>query len=203
MDAEWLKQQFLKNPDKTKSRLASDLGLDPPAISKILAGTRQIKANEYLGMCRFFNLPEDGKGWADQHNNHRLKPLIHAGLSEQDNDSTDQEWVIPPSVLQKRTSTPPEHIKIFCIEEKVMEPHFFLGEHILIDQTSTKPSPTGAFVISDGFAQFARICEYMPSKTQKDCQIKISAPGPHFEPQILKADEVQIIGRVIAKLQWL
>lgn len=44
------------HPKKTKAQLARLLGLEPPAVSKILAGTRQIKAQEYMKMREFFCL---------------------------------------------------------------------------------------------------------------------------------------------------
>lgn len=56
MDSQWLQLQFRLNPDKTKADLARALGLEPPAISKILAGNRQIKAQEYVKMREFFGM---------------------------------------------------------------------------------------------------------------------------------------------------
>jgi len=64
MDSTWLKTQFKLNPEKNKAGLAKVLGLGAPAISKILAGERQIKAAEYMLMRRYFGLPVDGESAA-------------------------------------------------------------------------------------------------------------------------------------------
>ena len=56
MDSQWLNRQFELYPTKTKARLADVLGLEPPAVSKILKGMRQIKAKEYALMRQYFGL---------------------------------------------------------------------------------------------------------------------------------------------------
>lgn len=59
MDAQWLQEQFSLHPEKSKSVLADMLGLQPPTISKILGGARQIKPHEYRDMCAYFDLPTE------------------------------------------------------------------------------------------------------------------------------------------------
>ncbi len=60
MDSQWLKTQLAYNPSKNKADLAKAIGVQPSGISKILAGTRQIKTHEYIAMRKFFGLLIDG-----------------------------------------------------------------------------------------------------------------------------------------------
>ncbi len=199
MDDEWLKTQFLLNPDKSKADLATALRLDPPAISKILAGKRQIKAQEYMSMRRYFGLPVDGERAVGMHSYH-LKPLA-SGLQEQAVDQDDAAWVMPASLFETRTKAPPEQIRIFAIQESAMAPDFMPGEQVLVDLSDRQPSPPGVFIVSDGLGHIIRQCEYVSHSEPPE--IKLSANNRKYDPYTLLLEKADIIGRVIAKLEWL
>lgn len=203
MDGPWLKAQFEHNPDKSKADLARALNLEPPAISKILNGTRQIKAPEYQAMRRYFGLPVDGEHAVSPDKSYRLETLAGTenSLREDDNALDEDSWTIPASVMNQRTQTPPENVKIFTVQETVMEPDYKRGEQVVVDLSETTPSPPGAFILHDGFGYMLRLCEFVPKSDPPD--IKISAPGQGFQTQTLPQSDIEIIGRVIAKLQWL
>jgi transcriptional regulator with XRE-family HTH domain len=198
MDSQWLKSQFELHPTKSKADLARHLKLEPPAISKILSGDRQIKAKEYEAMRIFFGLPvqNDSDGLFQKHMLNTLEPK--GALSD---NSFDTQWYIPPEVLQNRTNASSENIRIFKVEERLMEPDFRQGEHVLVDLTDRKPSPAGTFIVSDGFGFMIRQCEFIPKS--KPPKITITAKDQNFHPQSLEFEGFQIIGRVIAKLEWL
>lgn len=199
MDTQWLKAQFTLHPQKSKAELARMLGLEPPAISKILAGTRQIKAQEYIRMREFFGLGNNEGAARKKAQAYIIEPLKNS-LSDQDNN-IEGEWSIPAAILNQRTKAAPDQVKIFLIEESVMEPNFKKGEHVLVDLSDKKPSPPGAFVISDGFGYMARHCAFRPGSAPP--QIRISAIQTDFEPQTLLQEGIEILGRVIAKMQWI
>lgn len=198
MDSRWLNLQFELNPNKTKADLARVLGLEPPAVSKILNGSRQIKAQEYHRMRHFFGLPTDGER-ATSPPTAVLQPLTSGdGLQEGFHGAGD--WVIPADILSRRTKTPPEKIRIFSIADSMMEPDYRRGEHVLVDLSESHPSPPGAFIVSDGFGYMLRHCEFVPRSSPP--KVKIAATNASFQPQVLALDEFHIVGRVIARLQW-
>lgn len=200
MDAEWLKTQFGLHPDKTKAGLAKVLGLEPPAVSKIIAGKRQIKAHEYMGMRKFFNLPTDGQKSLEKQGSYVLEPLNN-NFSDQD-DKTDQDsWVMPAHLFAQRTKATPDKIKIFGVQGDAMAPDFMQGEQVLVDLSDQKPTPAGVFVFSDGMGYIIRQCEYVPHSNPPE--IKLSARNEQYKPYTLALDKAAIIGRVIAKLEWL
>lgn len=204
MDSQWLKMQFDLHPDKTKAALAKALGLEPPAVSKIIKGTRQIKAQEYMIMRRFFGLPsnEDRPPRSDEPGGYKIAPLQAAGgLGEADGALEGAEWVIPAEILIARTSAAPNQIKIFQIRETIMEPDFKQGEYVLVDLSDCVPSPPGAFIVSDGFGHMARFCEFIPKS--KPPEVRVSAKNNGFLPQTLTLSDFNIVGRIIAKLQML
>lgn len=202
MDAKWLNTQFQKKPSKSKAELARLLGLEAPAISKMLNGSRQIKAPEYVRMLDFFEIRPSKSGQsAEDSQNYVLKPLEKNNAMHDFDGHGDGEWVMPASVLAPHTAAPSDKVKIFDIKENMMEPDFRKGEHVMVDVTDKKPSPPGVFVVSDGFGTLTRYCEFMPNS--KPPKIKISAYNSSFQPQILGENEFKIMGRVIAKLQWI
>ncbi len=204
MNSQWLKEQFECNPDKSKAGLARILKLEPPAISKILNGTRQIKAQEYNLMRQYFGLPIDGQNTSSlPENSYRLDTLESGeqALAEPQTAMSEHSWVIPADILSARTQSPPEKIKIFNVQESFMEPDFRRGEHVLIDQSDKAPSPPGTFIISDGFGVMLRHCEYVPNSNP--VEIRISAASQTFQTQVLQEQDFEILGRAIAKLQWL
>jgi len=204
MDSQWLKRQFDHNPDKSKAGLARALSLEPPAISKILNGARQIKAQEYNLMRQYFGLPVDGENATVlSENSYRLDMLAgdNNAFQEDPDQPREDSWVIPAEILSARTQAPPNQIKIFNIKESFMEPEFRHGENVLIDLSDNTPSPPGTFIISDGFGVMLRNCEYVPNSDP--AEIRISANSANFQTQVLHTGDFEILGRVIAKLQWL
>jgi len=201
MDSQWLITQFELHPEKSKTALAETLGLEPPAVSKILGGKRQIKAHEYIGMRRFFGLPSDGESSLQPKisNDTEIKDLT--GLKENSGDIPESEWVIPSDLLKERTDASPDNIKIFKILENTMEPEFKLGENVVVDISDQSPSPPGTFIISDGYGHLIRQCELVTGS--KPSRVRISGLKDGFQTQFLKLSEFETIGRVIARLQWL
>lgn len=203
MDAQWLRAQFEHNPERSKADLARSLNLEPPAISKILNGTRQIKAQEYQTMRQFFGLPVDGQRIAEPANAYRLDTLAgdQNALREDGQEDISESWSIPNSILSQRTQSSPENIKVFTIQESMMEPDYKRGEHVLVDLSDQTPTPPGPFIIFDGFGYMLRLCEFSPKSDPPE--IKISASNPGFQTQTLLQKDIELTGRVIAKLQWL
>ncbi len=201
MDAQWLKTQFETQPDKSKTGLAKAIGLEPPAISKILNNARQVKAQEYALMRKYFGLPVDGERAIapSQQGGYVIESLAEQNPRLNDTDHKS-DWVIPAGIMSQHTKASPENVKIYQVQEQLMAPEFKHGEHVVVDLSDDKPSPPGAFIVSDGFGFLIRYCEFVPSSNPP--QIKISAENKSFQPQILEKDDLKIIGRVIAKLQW-
>jgi phage repressor protein C with HTH and peptisase S24 domain len=58
MDLEWIKQG-LKKPGKSQRGLAAALGIDPSGVSRLLAGTRELKAAEIAKVEAYLDAPAD------------------------------------------------------------------------------------------------------------------------------------------------
>lgn len=202
MDARWLKLQFDMNPAKSKADLARALGLEPSAVSKILSSSRQIKAREYYCMRRFFGLPTDGEKVL-------VAPAVSSALAARSLNNADGlqegfqsggDWVIPADVLSGGAGPSPDKVRIFHVSDGMMEPDYRRGEGVLADLSEQHPSPPGVFIVSDGFGYMLRRCELVPRASPE--KVRISATSASFQTQILDINDFRIVGRVIARLQW-
>lgn len=204
MNAEWLQAQFDMNPGKTKAGLAQLLGLEPPAVSKILNGTRQIKAKEYALMRRYFGLPVDGEGAVTSPLARALRVENGEGapaMREEDSTPYGVGPVYRPALGAVYDFTHSAgRYEVFQVRQSAMEPDFLKGESVLLDLSDTVPSPSGDFVISDGFEPMIRHCAFVPDT--KPPVVNISARSGIFQPQTLSLSEFRIIGRVIGKVKW-
>jgi transcriptional regulator with XRE-family HTH domain len=195
MDAQWLQTQFKVHPDKTKAGLAEAVGLEPSAISKILKGARQIKAQEYFNMRNYFGLPNDGE--PVRKNYGPSYSIKSEARNFADGESPPDDWIMPAAIYSPRTDAPTENIRIFEVKETFMEPDFRRGDYVLADLSEKNAESPGLFVISDGFSHMLRHCELV--KKTKAEKIKVSA-SRNFEPQLLSPTDFLIIGRVVGKL---
>lgn len=210
MDKQWLETQFCLNPEKTKAALAKALNLEPPAISKMLSGTRQIKAAEYVGMRKFFGMTtESGQAKPYLERAYQVKPLqtqaqalydsrADGGVKEAE---AQDAWVMPASFFEKRTQAPAEKIRFFEVKDKAMMPDIDAGDHVLVDLSDKKPSPAGLFVLYDGIGTVIRQCEFIPQSDP--LKLRISAHNSQFRSYQVEFDKTEILGRVIARMKWL
>lgn len=197
MDSQWLQKQFEYNPDKSKADLARALGLEPPAISKIIGGARQIKAQEYIQMRRFFGLPVDGDTPLVAA---RLDLVSHQGLAEPEIAYGFEHNFPQTRPLPTAPQNLSEQLRVFRVEEDVMEPDYVRGDHVLVDTTSKNLENGGVFILCDGFNYMIRECSY--GKGPQKGKIRISARQSGFQSHALSAADFLIIGRVVGKVDW-
>jgi phage repressor protein C with HTH and peptisase S24 domain len=156
-------------------------------------------------MRKFFGLPADGDRAArgGGGTSYRLEPLSfqERGDNDETGEGEDDAWVMPASMFETRTKAPPEKIKIMAVNEDAMAPDFQPGEQVLVDLSDTKPSPAGVFVVSDGMGHVIRQCEYVPNSAPPE--VRLSARNDKYSAYTVTLDKAAILGRVIAKLEWL
>ena len=114
--------------------------------------------------------------------------------------SSKNDWVIPANLMREKTSANAKQIRTFKVEEDAMSPDFKAGEYVLVDVSSIKPSPPGVFLVSDGMGEIIRQCEYIPQSTPSS--VKLTAKKKGYDPVILELKDSTVIGRIIAKIEW-
>ena len=201
MNSQWLNALFKNHPNKTKKSLADFLSMEPPAISKMLNGTRQIKAEEYVAMRAFFGMSNDGEHAVSVPV--RLttisRDLHHSSFAEGESGNRNQLWGSPTNIAQENSAVIYKSTMVIENPDDYMAPDFEIGDQILVNLDDRKTSDPGVFVVSDGVNYMVRQCELVTSAAL--LQIQISGKKEGFLPQALEIDEINIIGRVIGKVQ--
>lgn len=192
MDSQWLKQQFERHPGKSKASLAKFLGVVPPAISKILADQRQIKASEYILMRQFFGYPvdipmESGVLLPERMASQGMGEKTHI-FNIEDQDSVSQPIFSSPNV------------SVFTIKDASMAPDFMPGDAVLIDLSETRPDPAGVFLVKMESGPTLRQCRVIPKSKPLTIEIKSLADGA--SPIKLPARKAGLIGRASGKIDW-
>ena len=201
MDHQWLKSQFALHPVLSKADLARALNLDPPAVSKMLAGTRQIKAQEYVAMRTFFGMPSDGHRAMGAGASAATQGYTLKAFAEPDGGRDIDAWSLPAMLMARKTRAAPEQVRVFDIGDNTMAPDFMPGEHVLVDLSDRQPSPPGVFLVFDGVGHSLRQGEIVPHA--QPAQVRFSAVNRNYESRVADLEKAGIAGRVIAKLQWL
>lgn len=201
MNSQWLNALFTNYPEKTKKSLADFLSMEPPAISKMLNGTRQIKAEEYVAMRAFFGMGNDGEHAvsASVQSTTISNDLHHNSFAEGESGKRDESWGSAPEISQENSAVVYKSTMVIENPDDCMAPDFESGDQILVNLDDRKPSTLGVFVVSDGVNYMLRQCELVANGAL--LQIQISGKKEGFLPQILEMDELHIIGRVIGKVQ--
>lgn len=200
MNSQWLNALFKTHPEKTKKSLADFLGLEPPAISKILNGARQIKAEEYIGMRAFFGLSQDG-GHAVVSQYQPYTALVgdqKYTLGEEQH--ADKQWMGATEILAQNSNIVCKRAMIIENADDYMAPDFEKGQLIVVDLDKTQPEAgkLEIFVVSDGVNYMIRECKLVHESAAT--QIKVSAKKEQFTPQTLKIEDIHILGRVVGKV---
>lgn len=182
MDYRWLTEQFDKNPAKSKAGLARALGLEPSAISKILANIRQIKAHEYVRMLEYFDLPQDHV------------PAYHQdGLH--DSGTGYDEWSAPQPASQG-IGTLPRQIESYTIHKDSGSVRFCKGETVLIDPERALTAEPLPFVMHIAGEDVLGMC-YI----SHDQLVHIQPFGGRSLDMKVPQDQAQIRGHIFAKME--
>jgi len=154
MNSEWLRTQFELHPSKSKADLARALRLKPSAISKILSQTRQIKANEYCEMRRFFGLPVDGERSLELY----VSSFSQGDLGLSDNNIiADIDWT-DPNDDESRFLTMPKRVKVYRVTQETGSVRFCLGETLLLDPDYKISATAEPFVVSIDTEEIIALC---------------------------------------------
>lgn len=204
MDVTWIREG-LKKPGKTQRGLAAALRLDPAAINRLLAGTRQLKASEVEKVAAYLEVRLQGiHVKSTQHAARTLPPgeahemLEVRGMAEGGPDGWNLwngdviQYIPRPANLIGVTGA----YAVYVLGTS-MEPRYNQGE--LAHIHPSKPVTPGSYVLvqkkpkGSGEPPYAVIKQLVRRSGSKIVLASLS-PAKEFE---IKADEVQSMHRVV------
>jgi hypothetical protein len=183
MDDLWLQSQFKKNPHLGKTDLAVVLSLNASAISKMLSGTRQIKAREYLLMRKFFGLPT-----GDMPPPLRIEKMIDGGF-----------FATEPKVGDFESKHGPPKYDLVTVPDAGMLPDFLPGEKLLLDRHDRLVASIGIYAFREKNSIRIRILDPHGEKMH----VSALSQGREYKDRLILARNIHVIGRVVGKISWL
>lgn len=75
------------------------------------------------------------------------------------------------------------------------------GDKVLVNKSDRSPSPPGVFALWDGVATVVKRLEIVPGSTPP--KVRVISDNPHYPAYERAPDEIQIIGRVVARIHAL
>lgn len=95
----------------------------------------------------------------------------------------------------ERLGAKPENLRLVVIKGDSMEPTFTHNDIALFDVTKNFPSPSGIYVVSDGFSLVVKRLELLPS--QKSQVVRVISDNEKYESYVKPLPELSIAGRVV------
>ena len=145
-DVKQLRDLFARHPGKTQKALAEAIGVEPPTISKMMNGKREIKAREMRGILEFFGqspVSGFGESAADFVTARQDMAPVYRSVS-----ADDGYWRIYRAETPVDTTKKLPHfeaaVNVFAVlaPDDAMAPRFKAGETLFVDPS--KPiSPGG------------------------------------------------------------
>jgi transcriptional regulator with XRE-family HTH domain len=119
-----------------------------------------------------------------------LVPEIRVGRSPDEYD-TLQKWGLPYQFLTSELGCPdPDALFVMKVEAPIGE--YQVGDRVIVDRSSTRPSPPGIFLLWDGMACVLAKVGVVPGVT-KSPTVRIENANGTFE---IALDKTQLLGRV-------
>lgn len=144
-----------------------------------------------MAMQRFFEMAGDPS--ARPHSQDRRS----SSFSEK-----ESEWREAPSVFQKDVAGFSRTKRVYAVKDKAMAPGLSPGMAVVVDVMDRSPSPAGFFLLSDGVGEIIRHCAVIEGEGASPV-IKITAAQKDVPAQEKPLETLSLIGRVIAKLDYI
>jgi transcriptional regulator with XRE-family HTH domain len=126
-----------------------------------------------------------------------LVPEITFG-DKPDTRREQQKWGLPYNWLKTEIGvSSPEAMIIYKVEVSFTGSQFEMGDRILVDTGTTRPSPAGTFLYWSGFGPEIGEFYVVPQIGSKKAVVKIKTPHGEMETEI---DKIAILGRVKGKM---
>jgi len=220
---DWIKKELQEKGGRQKD-LADALGLDPPRIGEIIAGTRQIKVKEAARLATFFSIPiEDavanilGEDLPAQRrpasaatlttgiiefgkDEFASLPRYDAAFSAGDGSLIDPNaepighQLIEHQWLRAVTNASPNHLAVVRVDGDSMEHTLSDGDWVLLDRTQQRITREGIYALAVHDSCWIK----RVSLNLREKMVRVISDNDRYPVQELPEDELTLIGRVLS-----
>jgi DNA-binding XRE family transcriptional regulator len=109
-------------------------------------------------------------------------------------------WEMPRDYVASYIENPAA-LRIVRVAGDSMEPEYVAGERVIVDTSHRTPSPSGVYVLWDGFGLIIKRLDLVPG-FRKPRMVRVMAINPDYAAFDVPLDEIRIAGRVVGKWVW-
>lgn len=204
-------QKEIKRTGVMQKDVAELLGIGKSAVTGILNGSRQLKAQELQTLEAFFKQKNNTKAESGV----ELPELdVRAGAGgggvpvdtwEADGnggmiavDAVRDHWTLPGNFVRNVLRSSPQATTIIEVLGDSMEPTMRPGDRVFIDTNHRHPSPPGVFAVWDGFGIVVKRIELVPMSDPP--QVRLISDNKNHAVYTASLTDAHIIGRVIGRI---
>lgn len=179
--------------------IASVLGRDRTAATKMMAGRRSIKAQEMPLLLALIEKHEREEGELGDTSTRDYLPVAilptYVGAGGGGTGDGDEEHaLVPRSLIEGELRGTPNDFVLITLRGDSMEPDFRHGDQLLCDKRDRSPAQPGPFAIWDG-----EWGEYVLKNIERieGGRVRMFSSNPKYSPVEIQHDETKIIGRPV------
>lgn len=204
-------QKEIKRTGILQKDVAELLDISKSAVTGILNGSRQLKAQELQTLEAYFNKKRDSKAESGV----ELRELdVRAGAGgggvpvdawEPDGkggmvavDAVRDHWTLPSHFVRNILRSSPQATAIIEVLGDSMEPTMRPGDRVFIDTQHRTPSPPGIFAVWDGFGIVVKRIELVPMSEPPE--VRLISDNKNHAAYTASLADAKIIGRVIGRI---
>ncbi|WP_016745777.1 S24 family peptidase [Rhizorhabdus wittichii] len=201
----------LKRYNVPHERIASVLGRDRTAATKMLGGKRSVKMNEVEGLVALIAEYEDEAGesaavrrataLADQFGEGLLIEYAaveilptYVGMGAGGTGDGERRQALLPRALLRELHAEPTDLLVIEVRGTSMEPKFKQGDQIIIDRRDRDPRHGGPFALFDGDTYILKNIEQLPGP---EGRLRVFSAAEGFTDWFPAPGEVTIEGRPV------
>lgn len=197
MDVEWIRTA-LRRPGKSQAGLARALGRDPSAVTKLLQGSRQLKAAEIAKVQAYLAAQPEATARPDWEAEFQLVPVYDIRASAGAGSLTEDGEPIYFHMFRRqwldRMTVSPGQLSVVQVSGDSMWDTLHDGDHVLLDRSQQNIRREGLYVIRiDEMLQIKRISMHPVSKL-----VTIKSDNPSYPTYDgVSPGDLNVVGRVV------
>lgn len=116
-------------------------------------------------------------------------------------DGVRASWTVPVPFLHTELRAREHEVDIIPVDGDSMLPTLLPGDRVMIHRGATAPSPDGIFAIDDGIGVSVKRLQLV--RGSEPLMIRIMSDNAAHREDVVPADSIKVIGRVILKMSRL
>lgn len=187
-------REWRKAADMTQQSVADALKTSKPHVSRLEASKRALTTDWMERFARLFGCEP---GDLLRHPNLKTSDEATKGAVIVVAKDNKEKWTLPSTWLQHDVHADPGGVEIYTVVSDTMSPTLVIGDRVIVNVRARHPTPAGIFVLDEDGAYVCMRLQMLPNQRGV---VRVSADNPHYAPYEREVSDLDIRGRVVARV---